>query len=175
VCCGGSGILLEARRWVFLVERSDIGIRVRLVPRQRRQIRSVGLLSCLFLFASLFWSLFEHEVYKKHCSVSDLVRPMVMKKTRRWHWLVFWRCVSLVDLSRQTNKPFASALNYFFLYNACLILYFCFICSSATSESLWYFKLVTYLRSHLCANNVYMAIGCIMMQFICLLSMSSPC
>jgi hypothetical protein len=85
VCCGGLGILLEARRWVFQVERGGIGVRVHRVPRQRRQIRSIGLLSRLFLFASLFWSLLEHEVYKKHCSVVDLVSPMLMKRTRRWH------------------------------------------------------------------------------------------
>jgi phosphatidate phosphatase PAH1 len=30
------------------------------------------------------WSLLEIEVYKKHCSVSDLVRPMMMKRIRRW-------------------------------------------------------------------------------------------
>jgi hypothetical protein len=35
------------------------------------------------------WSLLEHKVYKKHCSVVDLVRPMMMRRTRRWHWLVF--------------------------------------------------------------------------------------
>ena len=58
--------------------------------------------------------LLEYEVYKKHYSVSDLVRPMMMKRSRRWHWLVFCRRVSLADLSRQTNMPFASALNYFF-------------------------------------------------------------
>ena len=33
VCYGGSGVLLEARRWVFLVERGSIGARVRRVPR----------------------------------------------------------------------------------------------------------------------------------------------
>ena len=85
VCCGGSGFLLEARQRVFAVEHGGIGVRVHHVPRQRRQIRSAGLLSRLFLFASLFWSLLEHEVYKKHCSVADLVRPMMMKRTRRWH------------------------------------------------------------------------------------------
>ena len=26
---------------------------------------------------------------------------------------------------------------------------------SATGESLWYFELVTYLRPHFCANDVY--------------------
>ena len=78
-------------------------------------------------------------------------------------------------LSRQTYRPFASALNYFFLSSACLILHFCFVCSSATSASLWYFELVTYLRPHFCANGVYMAVGCIWMQLICLLSKSSPC
>jgi hypothetical protein len=66
VCYGGSSFLLEARRWVFLVEHGLIGVHVRRVPRQRRQIRSAGLLSCLFLFVSLFWSLLEHEVCKKH-------------------------------------------------------------------------------------------------------------
>ena len=116
----------------------------------------------LFLFTSLVWSLLEHDVYKKHCSVSDLVRPMMMKRTRRWHWLVSYRRVSLADLSRQTNMPFASALNNF-LSSACLILHFCFVCSSATSESLWYFELVTYLRPHFCANDVYMVVGCIRM------------
>ena len=60
-------------------------------------------------------SLLEHELYKKHCSIGDLVRPMMMKRTRRWHWLVFCRCVPLADLSRQTNRAFASALNYFFV------------------------------------------------------------
>ena len=85
MCCGGSGVLLEARRQVFPVERGDIGIRVYRVPRQRLQIQSAGLLSRLFLFASLFWSLLEHEVYKKYCSIADLVRPMLMKRTRRWH------------------------------------------------------------------------------------------
>jgi hypothetical protein len=113
VCCGGSGFLLEARWRVFPMEHGDIGVRVHHVSRQRQQIRSTGLLSRLFLFVLLFWSLLEHEVYKKHCSVSDLVRPMMMKRTRRWHWLVFYRRVSLVDLCRQTNRPFASALNYF--------------------------------------------------------------
>jgi hypothetical protein len=78
-------------------------------------------------------------------------------------------------LFRQTYRFFASALNYFFLSSAFLILHLCFVCSSATSESLWYFELVTYLRPHFCANGVYMAIGCIRMQLICLLSMSSPC
>ena len=114
MCCGGSSVLLEARWRGLPVERGGIGIRVRCVMWQRRQIRSVGLLSRLFLFASLFWSLLEHEVYKKHCIVSDLVRPMMMKRTRRWHWLVFYRHASLADQSRQTNRPFASALNYFF-------------------------------------------------------------
>jgi hypothetical protein len=89
VCYGGSGILSEARRWGFLEERGGIGVRVRCVPRQRRQIRSTGLLSRLFLFASLFWSLLEHEVYKKHSNIRDLVRPIMMKTSRRWHWLVF--------------------------------------------------------------------------------------
>jgi len=85
VCYGGSGFLLQARWLVFLVERGGIGVHVRRVPYQRRQIQSTGLLSCLFLFASLFWSLLEHEIYKKHCSILDLVRPMMMKRTRRWH------------------------------------------------------------------------------------------
>jgi hypothetical protein len=73
VCYGGSGILLEPRWWVFPVERGGIGVLVHHVPRQRRHIRSAGLLSRLFLFASLFWSLLEHKVYKKYCSISDLV------------------------------------------------------------------------------------------------------
>jgi hypothetical protein len=77
VCCGGSGVLLEARRWGFLVERGGIGVYVRSVPRQGRQIRSVGPLSRFFLFASLFWSLLEHELYKKRSSIGDLVRPMI--------------------------------------------------------------------------------------------------
>ena len=89
MCCVGSGIHLEARRRVFPVEHDGIGIRVCRVPWQRRQIRSTGLLSRLFLFTSMFWSLLEHEVYKKHCSVADLVRPMLMKRIRKWHWLVF--------------------------------------------------------------------------------------
>ena len=76
-CYGGSSILLEARRWGLPVERGGIGVRVRCVPRQRRQIQSVGLLSRLFLFASLFWCLLEHEVYKKYSSIGDLVRPMI--------------------------------------------------------------------------------------------------
>ena len=66
VCCGGSGILLEARRWVFPVEHGSISVHLCRVPRQRRQIRSASLLSRLFLLASLFWSLLEHEIYKKH-------------------------------------------------------------------------------------------------------------
>jgi hypothetical protein len=110
VCCGGSCVLLEARRLVFLVERGGIGVHVRRVPRQRRQIRSTSLLYHISLFVSLFWSLLEHEVYKKHRSVAHLVRPMMMKRTRRWHWLVFRQRVSLEGLSRQTNRP----LNYFF-------------------------------------------------------------
>ena len=77
MCCGGSGVLLEARRRGLPVERGDIGVHIRCVLRQRRQIRSAGLLSHLFLFASLFWSLLEHEVYKKHSSVGNLVRPMI--------------------------------------------------------------------------------------------------
>jgi hypothetical protein len=85
VCYGGSGFLLEARRRVFSVERGGISVRVHRVPRQRWQIQSTCLFSRLFLFASLFWSLLEHEVYKKHYSVSDLVRPMMIKRTRRWH------------------------------------------------------------------------------------------
>jgi hypothetical protein len=89
VCCGGLGVLLEARRRVFLVEHSGIGIRVCHVLWQRQQIRSAGLLSRLFLFASLFLSLLEHEVYKKYYRVADLVRPMMMKITMRWHWLFF--------------------------------------------------------------------------------------
>ena len=98
MCCGGSGFLLEARRRVFPVERGGIGVRVHRVLRQRQQIRSAGLLSHLFLFASLFWSLLEHEVYKKHCSIVDLVRPMLMKRTRRWHWLVFCWCLSFLHM-----------------------------------------------------------------------------
>jgi hypothetical protein len=102
VCCGGSGILLEARRLVFSVECGGIGVRVCRVSWQRQQIRSTGLLSRLFLFASLFWSLLllEHEVYKKHCSVSNLVRLMLMKRTMRCYWLVFFLRVSLADPSR---------------------------------------------------------------------------
>jgi hypothetical protein len=71
VCYGGSSVLLEARQRVSLVESGGIGIHVRCVPRQRRQIRSTGLLSRLFLFASLFWSLLllEHEVYNKHSAL----------------------------------------------------------------------------------------------------------
>jgi hypothetical protein len=38
-----------------------------------------------------------------------------------------------------------------------------------------YFELVTYLRPHFCANDVYMAVRRIMMHLICLLSVSSPC
>ena len=140
MCCGGSSVLLEPRQWGFPVEHGGIGVRVHCVPRQRRQIRSAGLLSRLFLFASLFWSLLENEVYKKHCSVVDLVRPMLMKRIRGRHWLVFCWCLGflhmfsvltinacvqlgllivkcLLDytyLSRQTYMPFASALNYFF-------------------------------------------------------------
>ena len=38
-----------------------------------------------------------------------------------------------------------------------------------------YFELVTYLRPHFYANDVYMAMGCIRMQLICLLFVSSPC
>ena len=135
VCCGGSGVLLEARWRGLPVERIDIGVYVHCVPQQRRQIRSAGLLSRIFLFASLFWFLLEHEVYKKYSSVGDLVRPMMMKRSRRWHWLVFCQCLSflhmfsiltinacvqlgllivkcLLDytyLSRQTNMPIASA------------------------------------------------------------------
>ena len=33
--------------------------------------------SHLFLFVSLFWSLLEHEVYKKHSSIRDLVKLMI--------------------------------------------------------------------------------------------------
>ena len=80
------------------MERGDIGVRVRCVLRQRRQIRSAGLLSHLFLFASLFWSLLEHEVYKKHCSVGDLVRPMMLKRIRSWHWLVFCSCLGFLHM-----------------------------------------------------------------------------
>ena len=201
MCYGGLGILLEARRWGFPMEHGGISVHVCCVARQRQQMQSAGLLSHLFLFTSLFWSLLEHEVHKKHSSVGDLVRPMMMKRTRRWHWLVFCWCLGflhmfsvltvnvyvqlgllnvkyLLDytyLSRQTYRPFASALNYFFLSNASLILHFCFVCSSATSESLWYFELLTYLRPHFCANDVYMVVRCITMQLICLLSVSSPC
>jgi hypothetical protein len=140
VCCDGSGVLLKAGWHVFPVERGGIGVCVHRVPRQRRPIRSVGRLSRLFPVASLFWSLLEHKVYKKHCSIADLVRPMMIKRTRRWHWLIFYWCLGflhmfsvltinacvqlgllivkcLLDytyLSRQTNRPFASALNYFF-------------------------------------------------------------
>ena len=77
MCYGGSGVLLEARRRGLPVECGGIGVCVRCVPRQRRQIRSAGLLSHLFLFASLFWSLLEHEVYKKHSSIGDLARLMI--------------------------------------------------------------------------------------------------
>ena len=131
VCCGGFGVLLEARRWGLSVERGYIGVCVYCVPQQRRQIRSTGLLSRLFLFASLFWSLLEHQVYNKYSSVRDMVRPMMMKRIWRWHWLVFCWCLGfsaqvlcsvlivkcLLDytyLSRKTYRPFTSALNYFF-------------------------------------------------------------
>jgi hypothetical protein len=77
VCCGGFGVVLEARQWGLLVEHGGIGVRVHCMPWQRRHIRFVGLLSWLFLFVSLFWSLLEHEVYKKHFSTGDLVRPMI--------------------------------------------------------------------------------------------------
>jgi hypothetical protein len=116
---------------------------------------------------------------------------MLMKRTRRWHWLVFCWCLGFLhmfsvltinvcvqlgllivkclldytNLSRQTYKPFASALNYFSVQ--CLLdSTFYFICSSATSESLWYFELVTYLMPYFCVNDIYMAIGCIRMQLI---------
>jgi hypothetical protein len=109
-----------------------IGIHVCRVPRQRRQIRSIGLLSRLFLFASLFWSFLEHEVYKKHCSVVDLVRPMLIKRNValigflhmfsvltanayvQLGLLIFKCLLDYTYLSRQTYRPFASALNYFF-------------------------------------------------------------
>jgi len=77
MCCGGSDVLLEARRRGLPVEHGGIGVCVCCVPRQRRQIRSAVVLSRFFLFASLFWSLLEHEVYKKHSSIGDLVRPMI--------------------------------------------------------------------------------------------------
>ena len=77
MCCGGSSVLLEARWWGLPMERGATGVHVHCVPRQRQQIRSVGLLSSLFLFASLFWSLLEPEVYKKYSSIGDLVRPMI--------------------------------------------------------------------------------------------------
>jgi hypothetical protein len=32
VCCGGSGVLLEARRHGFPVEHGDIGVRIGCVP-----------------------------------------------------------------------------------------------------------------------------------------------
>ena len=141
MCCGGSNVLLEARWRGLPVEHNCIGVHVHCVPQLWRQIRSVGLLSRLFLFTSLFWSLLQHEVYMKHCSIADLVRTMLMKRTRRWHWLVFCWCLGflhmfsvltinacvqlgllivkcLLDytyLSRQTYRPFASALNYFFV------------------------------------------------------------
>jgi hypothetical protein len=98
VCCGGSDVLLEARRWGFPVERGGIGVRVRCVPRQRRQIQSAGLLSHLFLFASLFWSLLECEACKKYSRVGDLVRTMMMKRSRRWHWLVFYWCLGFLHV-----------------------------------------------------------------------------
>jgi hypothetical protein len=88
----------EARRRCFSVERDGTGVRVRYVPRQRWQIQSVGLVSHLFLFASLFWSLLEYELYKKHSSVGDLVKPMMMKRTRRWHWLVFYWCLGFLHM-----------------------------------------------------------------------------
>ena len=78
--------------------------------------------------------------------------------------------------SVQVNKQALHfCLKLFFLSSACLILHLSFICSSATRESLWYFELITYLRPHFCANDVYMAVGCIRMQLICLLSVCSPC
>jgi hypothetical protein len=46
-------------------------------------------------------------------------------------------------LSRQTYNPFVSILNYFFLSNACLILYFCFVCSSAHMFAFCVFSLLT--------------------------------
>ena len=140
MCYGGLGILLEARWQVFLVERVTLAsVSVVCHDRGNRSDPQVSF-SRLFLFASLFWYLLEHEVYKKQCSVADLVRPMMMKRIRRWHWLIFCWCLSflhmfsvltvnacvqlgmlivkcLLDytyLSRQTNKTFASALNYFF-------------------------------------------------------------
>ena len=69
VYCAGSDVLLEARQQGFSVEHGGIGVRVHCVSQQRRQIQSVGPLSRLFLFASLFWSLLEHELYKKHSSI----------------------------------------------------------------------------------------------------------
>jgi hypothetical protein len=92
--------------------------------------------------------------------------------------------VSLVDflLTRVTcssvwanKQALRFYLKLFFLSSAGLILNFWFVCSSATSESLRYFELVTYLRPYFYANDVYMDVGCIRMQLICLLSVSSPC
>jgi len=77
VCYGGSSVLSEARRRGLPVEHGGISVRVRCEPWQKRQIRSTGLLSRFFLFASLFWSLLEYEVYKKHSSIGDLVKPMI--------------------------------------------------------------------------------------------------
>ena len=98
MCCGGPSVLLEARQRGLPVERGGIGVCVHCVPRQRRHIRSIGLLSRIFLFASLFWSLLENEVYKKHCSIADLVRPILMERTRRWHWLIFCWCLGFLHM-----------------------------------------------------------------------------
>ena len=98
VCCGALGILLKARRRGFLVEHGGIGVHVRCVPRQRWHIWYAGHLSHLFLFALVFWSLLEHELYKKHSSIWDLVRPMMMKRNRMWHYLVFCWCLGFLHM-----------------------------------------------------------------------------
>jgi hypothetical protein len=84
------------------------------------------------MFTSLFWSLLEHEVYKKHCSIVDLVRPMLMKRKVamigflhmfsvltvnayvQLNLLIIKCLLDYTYLSRQTYRHFASALNYFF-------------------------------------------------------------
>jgi hypothetical protein len=74
---GGSDVLLEAKQRSLPMKHGGIGVHVCCVPQQRRQIRSASLLSRIFLFTSLFWSLLEHEVYKKHSSIGNVVRAMI--------------------------------------------------------------------------------------------------
>ena len=116
------------------------------------------------LVSFLLMSWFSAYVQCSYCKCLCATRP-VNCQVLAWLYLYVW-----------ANKQ---VLCFYLKLFFCLVLAWFYISVSyalvppVTPYGI--FKLVTYLRPHFWANGVYMAIRCIRMQLICLLSMSSPC